>query len=328
MRYVWLICLKDLRQRLRDRTALMIAVVVPLVLTALMGFALGGSDTNGSPLATVEVYDPSTNSWTTAAPMPTARVDLAAVSVNGKIYALFGSDSTGLQSTVEVYDPSANSWSTALTPFGNLAGFNGFAAASVNGQIYVLGGFISGSGSGATNATVLVYDPVANTWSFPAPPMPTPRFGLAAVSLNGKIYAIGGSSNGVNGLSVVEVYDPVANTWSTAAAPMPTASFGLAADAVNGKIYAMGGLGNGGISGGAAEMYDPVANTWSTEANMPTARYLLAAADANGLIYAIGGSNISTPLSAPIVPGVPVLPVLSTAEQYSPPVTIYTFIKN
>ena len=43
MRYVWFVCLKDLRQRLRDRTALMLAVVVPLVLTALMGFALGGS---------------------------------------------------------------------------------------------------------------------------------------------------------------------------------------------------------------------------------------------------------------------------------------------
>jgi ABC-2 type transport system permease protein len=44
MRYIWIICLKDLRQRLRDRTALMIAVVVPLVLTALAGFALGGSE--------------------------------------------------------------------------------------------------------------------------------------------------------------------------------------------------------------------------------------------------------------------------------------------
>src|SRR5262249_2487268 len=44
MRYAWLICLKDLHQRLRDRTALMLAVVIPLVLTALMGFALGGSE--------------------------------------------------------------------------------------------------------------------------------------------------------------------------------------------------------------------------------------------------------------------------------------------
>jgi ABC-2 type transport system permease protein len=44
VRYAWVICLKDLRQRLRDRTALMLAVVVPLVLTALMGFALGRSE--------------------------------------------------------------------------------------------------------------------------------------------------------------------------------------------------------------------------------------------------------------------------------------------
>jgi ABC-2 type transport system permease protein len=44
MRYVWVICLKDLRQRLRDRTALMVAVVVPLVLTAVAGIALGGSE--------------------------------------------------------------------------------------------------------------------------------------------------------------------------------------------------------------------------------------------------------------------------------------------
>src|SRR2546427_11730093 len=55
MRYVWVICLKDLRQRLRDRTALMVAVVVPLVLTALMGFALGGSEGLRMRLAIVDL---------------------------------------------------------------------------------------------------------------------------------------------------------------------------------------------------------------------------------------------------------------------------------
>ena len=43
MRYAILICLKDLRQRLRDRTAILTAIGAPLALTALMGFALGGS---------------------------------------------------------------------------------------------------------------------------------------------------------------------------------------------------------------------------------------------------------------------------------------------
>jgi ABC-2 type transport system permease protein len=43
MRHALLICLKDLRQRMRDRTAFLTAIVAPLVLTALMGLALGGS---------------------------------------------------------------------------------------------------------------------------------------------------------------------------------------------------------------------------------------------------------------------------------------------
>ncbi|MBI3799278.1 MAG: ABC transporter permease [Deltaproteobacteria bacterium] len=55
MRYAWTICLKDLRQRLRDRTALMLAVVVPLVLTTLMGLALGRSESFRMRLAIADL---------------------------------------------------------------------------------------------------------------------------------------------------------------------------------------------------------------------------------------------------------------------------------
>jgi ABC-2 type transport system permease protein len=43
MRHALIVCLKDLRQRMRDRTAILTAIVAPLALTALMGLALGGS---------------------------------------------------------------------------------------------------------------------------------------------------------------------------------------------------------------------------------------------------------------------------------------------
>ena len=43
MRHALLVCIKDLRQRMRDRTAILTAIVAPLILTALMGLALGGS---------------------------------------------------------------------------------------------------------------------------------------------------------------------------------------------------------------------------------------------------------------------------------------------
>ena len=43
MHHAWLICVKDLRRRLRDRTALIVAVVAPLALTVLIGMSLSGS---------------------------------------------------------------------------------------------------------------------------------------------------------------------------------------------------------------------------------------------------------------------------------------------
>jgi len=66
-------------------------------------YAIGGL--GGSYLSTNEEYDPSTDSWTTKASMPTARFYLAAAAVNGKIYAIGGNGSSGDLSTNEEYTP-------------------------------------------------------------------------------------------------------------------------------------------------------------------------------------------------------------------------------
>src|SRR6267154_1280227 len=96
-----------------------------------------------------------------------------------------------------------------------------------------------------------------NVW-FAMAPMPTGRYGLATATVDGKIYAIGGTRGG-GALATVEVYDPAATSWSTTAAPMTTARYGLAAATVNGKIYAIGGTGTGVFYLATVEVYDPVA---------------------------------------------------------------------
>ncbi len=60
-----------------------------------------------------------------------------------------------------------------------------------------------------------------DTWTQKAD-MPKVRFILSASAVDGKIYAIGGSSamHGA-GLSIVDEYDPTTDTWTTKA-PMPT----------------------------------------------------------------------------------------------------------
>jgi N-acetylneuraminic acid mutarotase len=59
-----------------------------------------------------QAYDPSTDSWTTKSPMPTARCHLAVAALNGLIYAIGGTDTSGnvQYGNVEVYDPTSDSW--------------------------------------------------------------------------------------------------------------------------------------------------------------------------------------------------------------------------
>ncbi|PYJ61740.1 MAG: hypothetical protein DME24_05770, partial [Verrucomicrobia bacterium] len=58
----------------------------------------------------VEGYDPASNTWTTKAPMLTARYYLAAAEVGGKIYAIGGASSSGASlNVVEAYTPGPRS---------------------------------------------------------------------------------------------------------------------------------------------------------------------------------------------------------------------------
>jgi N-acetylneuraminic acid mutarotase len=110
------------------------------------GYATTSTGGGGATLATVEVYDPLTNIWTTDTSMPTPRAGLVAGVVNGILYAAGGQDSNGnILATNEAFMPAgavnlrvsglpssatagvAQSITvTALDPFGNIAsGYTG-----------------------------------------------------------------------------------------------------------------------------------------------------------------------------------------------------------
>ena len=216
------------------------------------------------------------NIWNTKSPMPTARRNLAAASVDGKIYAIGGHDGSYLR-TVEEYNPSTDSWRTvAPMPTARYE----LAAASVDGKIYAIGGH-----DGSYLRTVEEYNPSTDSWRTVAQ-MPTARYELAAASVNGKIYAIGGDDG--NRLRTVEEYNPSTDSWRTVA-QMPTAREDLAAASVDGKIYAIGGWDGSHLR--TVEEYNPSTDSWRTVAPMPTARGDPAAASVDGKIYAIGGDD-------------------------------------
>jgi N-acetylneuraminic acid mutarotase len=249
--------------------------------------------------------------WTKKTNMPTARLSLSTVAVNGKIYAMGGTippDGKDHTSRLEEYDPVTDKWTKKADMPGERYGLS---ASAVNGRIYAIGGRHFG-----VRSTVEEYNPSTDGWAKKAD-MPTARFSLSTSVVNGKIYAIGGGyttgalmkeGTDLSFLSTVEEYDPMTDTW-TKKADMPTPRIGLCTSVVEGKIYAIGGShewhgGNDFTCLSIVEEYDPVTDTWTRKADIPTARGGSAAGVLDGKIYVIGGVNRKT--------------VFVTVEEYDP----------
>jgi hypothetical protein len=264
-------------------------------LHALGGYAVGGSGIQAS----VEGFDPGAGLWSMMSSMPTGRNYLAAVAIDGLIYAVGGFNGSDNVAVNEVYDPGTNRW-TSAAPMLSQRG--ALAAAAHDGRVYAFGG----QGERGEQASIEVYDPATDAWTS-GPAMSGPRAGMAAAEVNGKLYVLGGgrSSGGQFSFSGVnERFDPVRAAWEPMM-PMPTARGGLVAVAVGGKIYAIGGLGGAGAAG-ATEEYDPGTNRWLVRAPMPSRREQMAAAALGGRIFVLGGGdgNWSTPLVEEYDPGV------------------------
>ncbi|MBY0497811.1 MAG: Ig-like domain-containing protein [Cyanobacteria bacterium] len=195
-------------------------------------YAIGGHTTGGGTVDSVEFYDPSTNAWSDAAPMPAGgRANMAAAVIGSTIYVVGGDPSAGGEppmplTTVEAYDGS--NWTTKA-PMLMARRFP--AAAAVNGILYAIGG----DGIGSVEA----FDPTTGptgTWTLKAP-MPNGGGSHEAVALNGLIYAVGGSP------ITVKIYNPALDAWLVPATSMPLPvnnQFALAV--LDGRLFAAGGM--------------------------------------------------------------------------------------
>src|SRR6516162_5353564 len=104
--------------------------------TAVLGgeiFVIAGFDADGNSTTTVEVYNPQTDSWRSAAPLPIANNHNAAAVAAGTLYA-FG----GVSNRVFAYDPENDAWSD-VAPMHYQHG-NTPAVAVIDDRIYVAGG--------------------------------------------------------------------------------------------------------------------------------------------------------------------------------------------
>ena len=202
----------------------------------------GGSDGTGSTSATFG-YSPSGDTPQTFASMSVARSWLGyAPDRSGNAYAIGGLDDAGQPlASAERFNPesgAAGTWSgIASLP---AARYDFPAVFDGTNQIYTFGGRTNTS-AGTETATVLRYSVSRNTWTNLAA-MPVATAGsAAALGVDGKIYVVGGVSDGVT-IDVVQVYDPAANSWAIST-PLPESLSGSAMGVdSSGRLLVMGGM--------------------------------------------------------------------------------------
>jgi len=229
---------------------------------------VGGMDSINTSLSvvTAEIYDPVTDAWASAAPMPASRsMHQAVLLSSGKvlIFAGLANDDTRLgysgwpTTTCFLYDPASDTWTTV----GSLTTARLYSAAALlpNGKVLVVGGGDNETLVGLASAEL--FDPTTGQWTAAASPL----FGRMMATLTplptGKVLLAGGISNRLN-LASVETYDPSSNSW-TQASSMNTARGGHTGTLLqSGKVLVSGG-GGAGAREGLNKSTDRAANSLS-----------------------------------------------------------------
>jgi N-acetylneuraminic acid mutarotase len=225
-------------------------------------------------------------SWSSGAPMPTARTEVTSALLGSKIFVIGGFHGSGANSnTVEVYDTATNTWPAGYAPYPHPV--DHAVAASALGKVFVFGGYTTFGGR-VVSPAAHEYDPATNTWT-PLTDLPFPRAAAAAVTANDLIYIFGGV--GPNAATPV-VYDPWSNSYDLLA-PMTAEREHLSAAAIDGLIYVAGGRQNGNQNIDVTEVYDPFWDTWQPAPPLPTPRGGLAASTVESQVHTLGGEDLS-----------------------------------
>lgn len=254
----------------------------------------------GPALSTVDVYDTRTNTWHAAAEIPIPRIASQTVVFSTEIYVFGGYDYKGpwgvkrYHKTVEAYDTQTDTWvkkqdmPTRRMPF---------AAAVVDGKIYLIGGTRIEVKNGvfggkAITDLVEVYDPLTDRWEKRAD-MPTARSADDAVVVDSKIYVLGGQTRFDGDLAGrfvtrIEAYNPKTDQWHQLR-DMPMFKFGFSTVAVDNEIYMVNGMDNALQRIDVVDVYNPTVDKWR-EIEPPTIPTEgTAAVVVNGTIYTLGG---------------------------------------
>jgi N-acetylneuraminic acid mutarotase len=122
------------------------------LLACVLAGCFGASTSSPAP---IDIAAPGT--WTTLAPLPTPRQEVAVAGLRGQVWVIGGFGSTAEPTaTVESYDPTTNTWTTRA-PLPEPV--HHAAAVVVGERLFVVGGYTGGRFKWTPLGTTFEYDP-------------------------------------------------------------------------------------------------------------------------------------------------------------------------
>lgn len=215
----------------------------------------------GPDMASAEVFDPGTGTWTPVSSMSVARDEHTSTTLlNGKVLVVGGQQVGVALASAELYDPAANTWSSAAAM--QVPRVFHTATLLLDGRVLVVGGQTGSPGKYSALTSAEIYDPSNNSWSS-AGFMASPHLVHSATRLkDGSVLVAGGLSNTgyPQTFAGAEVFRVATGTW-TAAGGMATQRANHADSLLpNGNVLIVGGYGppvGGGVSIlASADVYD------------------------------------------------------------------------
>jgi len=154
-------------------------------------YYFGGTAASGYTVASTQVYDPGSDTWSAAADVPQACAGAFCQQVGGKIYLIGGyhnsvADPVGyFTDTTFEYNPDSDEW-IPRSPMSCPRAYG--TSGAVSGRVIVLGGF---DGSYPGIERVESYNPVWNSWRT-LRPEPFARSFTCGAALDRRIFVFGG----------------------------------------------------------------------------------------------------------------------------------------
>ncbi len=258
-------------------------------------YVMGGLfDPNYGP-SSVLAFDTAVGTWSQVSTMPSLRNHLTiGEAVWGEEIWVCGGKPDGTDKVgskrVDIFNTRTHTWRQGPDmPDNHWAG----PSVIVGHELHVLTGAVTNSTATNHHFVLDLHNQSAGWRSAKA--VPQPRVHVAGVSLNNKLYLVGGEMNHTHqdgDTTTVQIYDPVTDAWDQRA-PLPEARshHECSTFAHNDKIISVSGVDSSRNPKAQATIYeyDPASDAWSQKASLPTTLASPGAKIVDGVLYVFGG---------------------------------------